>query len=332
MKLRYVLLPLVFTIGSFLVMNCYNSNSNLLNTIEHDKVTESTVISKNTTISFSFKPSDALRKQGFYVENDDIITFNIPVEQSFLIDDSFSYDKFNAFSNFIENIIFTDFFYLSVHNQDDITLSRSIYHTYSYKPLRTTFISLYNKNENGDGVNTPLSVQQFSEFKSLALTFATTPESKEFIQGKFDNINSQLMSLAENYYKDLKSGKFFEEESSTRLINFFEVVNSKQSTFPNEVIAKLENKYNTQLNFNTELALHKFKAHYEHVNSINFKEAILDFKYNNFVKMPPNDNDVCFVKIPDNVFLNIHVVGQINFSYSGYTLEPYSCAGGLNIQ
>ena len=75
MKLRYVLLPLVFTIGSFLVMNCYNSN--LLNTIEHDKVTESTVISKNTTISFSFKPSDALRKQGFYVENDDIITFNI---------------------------------------------------------------------------------------------------------------------------------------------------------------------------------------------------------------------------------------------------------------
>ena len=86
-----------------------------------------------------------------------------------------------------------------------------------------------------------------------------------------------------------------------------------------------KNKYNTQLNFNTELALHKFKAHYEHVNSINFKEAILDFKYNNFVKMPPNDNDVCFVKIPDNVQIDYSTIGEINFTFKGYTLDAYNC-------
>lgn len=331
MKLRYVLLPLIFSVCSLLFLNCNNSNTDKFS-VNYNEVNENTVITKDTTIHFNLDLDNNPHK---YISNEDsdiFITLDIPVQPYFWINGSFSYEKFNIFSNFIQNVIHTEYFYIDIYNQNDLVLARSIYHTYSYKPERIPFISLYNQNEDGDGVNLPLSVQQFSEFKSLALTFATTPKNKEIIQGKFDNINSELMSLAENHYKDLKSGKFFEEESSTRLINFFEVVNSKQSTFPNEVIAKLENKYNTQLNFNTELALHKFKAHYEHVNSINFKEAILDFKYNNFVKMPPNDNDVCFVKIPDNVNIGINIVGQVKFVSNGYTLEPYSCTGGFNIQ
>lgn len=328
MKLRYFLLPLlpIFTICFFLVINLNKSNSNIF---EHDKVTESTVISEKTIINFSFNIGNATLKHGLYVDNNEFINFNIPVEH-FFINDSFSYEKFNVFSNFIENIIFTDFFHVSVYNQDDIVLFHSIYYAHSYQPEIEPFISLYNQNEDGDGINTPLSVQQFSEFKSLALTFATTLNNKEIIQGKFDNINSELMSLTKNYYKKLKSGEFFEIEYSTKLINLFEVINTKQNSFPNEIITKLENQYSTE--FDTKLALEELKAHYELVVNTNFKKAILDFKYNNFVKMPPNDNHVCFVKIPDNVVVNTYVVGQINLTHDGYTLEPYNCAGGLNIQ
>ena len=64
--------------------------------------------------------------------------------------------------------------------------------------------------------------------------------------------------MTENYYKNLKYGNFFKQIYSLELINFFEIVNLQQSSFPNEIIAKLENKYDA------ELALKEFKLHYEY--------------------------------------------------------------------
>ena len=332
MKLRYFLVPLIFSIGFILFFNCSNSENNRSLVIDYNKVTQDSIVTKDTIIQFNLDLDNNPRKYGFNEESYNFITFDIPVEPYFWIDGSFSYEKFNTFSNFVQNIIYTKFFTIDIYNNNDIVLARNIYHTYSFDSNKIPFISLYNQNEDGDGINTPLSVQQFSEFKSLLLSLIINPKSKNIIEYKFNYIDSELFSHADNYYFDLKSGKFFEKESSTRLINFFEVINSKQSVFPNDVIAKLENKYNSQLNFNTELALQAFKSHYQYVNSINIKEAILDFKYNNFIKMPPNDNDVCFVKIPDNVAIEVHIVGQVKFVSNGYTLEPYNCTGGFNIQ
>lgn len=326
MKIKYFFLPIILSLGFsfFFVLNHPNfkSNHNSDNIDElivlHNEVTENTTISKNTVISFNFDID---------IDNAQrIITFDIPVEHLFWVNDSFSYKKFKAFSHFIKNIIYTNFFSINIYNQNDIVLSRNVYYTYSYNPDKIPFISFYNKNEDGDGLNTPLSTQQFSEFKLSALKFATSPESKKIIKDKFNNINSQLISLTENYYTNLKSGNFFKQIYSLELIKFFEIVNSQQRSFPNEIIAKLENKYDT------ELALKEFKLHYEYINTLDFKDAILNFKYSNFIKLPPNDNDVCFVKVPDNVSVDFYTVGQVKFISNEYTLEPYSCAGGLNIQ
>lgn len=169
---------------------------------------------------------------------------------------------------------------------------------------------------DGDLVNSPLSPRQLRKYKVMASEIQNS--SPEFTED-FNEFYTNVQNLIALNYKHISNEVAFNINVSPAVIAFFEVSEIMRKFTFNKTVNDLQEQYNVPT------LLQQYQNHYYQVVSLNEQLAIDTFKSDNYEKLPNNNDDVCFVRIPKDVRPDYSVIGLINFEFSQYNVDAYNC-------
>tara|TARA_Y100000588_G_scaffold48899_1_gene46060 strand:+ start:18824 stop:19783 length:960 start_codon:yes stop_codon:yes gene_type:complete len=166
------------------------------------------------------------------------------------------------------------------------------------------------------------------------ISFSEYLEFKSIIQNNLENthvftlnriFHYKIESLIKTFFSSILPDSTFNVNEALNIITFFEIIENNKPFSSNDYIKKVQQEFVSQFNYEVNTLLHSYTVHYNTVVNFDTEKNIENFKLNNYIKVPKNDNDVCFVKIPDNVEIDYSTIGEINFTFKGYTLDAYNC-------
>lgn len=279
-------------------------HSQNLETIFFLHIEEDTVIQPNTIIEFPELNGygDAMVKlkgEHFFKTTHS----NLGSESKF---DFTYFDKFRSFLYLIDNFYYIDSIIPEKSSNNLLIFSKS------GKPI----FSLFEVDSQDI-----ISFSEYLEFKSI-------------IQNNLENthvftlnriFHYKIESLIKTFFSSILPDSTFDVNEALNVITFFEIIENNKPFSSNDYIKKVQQEFVSQFDYEVNTLLHSYTAHYNTVVNFDTEKNIENFKLNNFIKVPKNDNDVCFVKIPDNVQIDYSTIGEINFTFKGYTLDAYNC-------
>ena len=223
---------------------------------------------------------------------------------------SFDYDKFQKFIKFYK-ILDNKYYHFIINAEDNdvLILGRG------YPRTDNRIISFFNETD------ALISFHEYIDFKSIIaqrLNGTRIHESAE-------SLDNRIKFMIADVFSFLLPNSEFNFSLAEYAINFFDYIEDNK---PFKLISYFEDAKEDLINHSEQdfdYLLNNYKTHYNNIVNLDKEESIENFKLNNYIKVPKNDNDVCFVKIPDNVEIDYSTIGEINFTFKGYTLDAYNC-------
>jgi len=279
-------------------------NSQNLETVFFLHISKNTVIQRDTIIEFpdlGGYGDDRVKLKGEHFFK--ATHSNLGYESKF---------DFEYLRDFIDLFSFLDSFdkytLLSDKENQDITLYSQTH--------KIPIISLFGQNKKAT-----ISFAEYLEFKYIIETHLKNTHIHNLISLFDSRIKIQIATL----FNSTLPYKSFKLNEAKNVIDIFNIIENNKPFSYNKYIEEVKQSFINQFEYDTQILLHNYTVHYNTVVNFDTEKNIENFKLNNYIKVPKNDNDVCFVKIPDNVQIDYSTIGEINFTFKGYTLDAYNC-------
>lgn len=307
--LLFSLILLFLFIGFLFSENSSDNNHHSQDNIEYKRIYSSdiepdTFISPDTLISFpsSYSEEKHLLKASLF-----FTTKHSNVDSIH----SFDFNKFKRFYN-LYSILQHGFYHFRIDSEKNDILILAI----QQPRQRHKLISFFQE------VDAFVSFQEYLQFKSIISVHLTGSQ----IHSSIESLDNTIKVTFSNMFQLLLPQSKFDLDNAKIILDFFELNNTNKPFHNTSYFINAKNDFTiNNPDLDLDLLLQNYKNHYNNVINLNKKENINKFKLNNYIKVPKNDDDVCFVKIPDNVQIDYSTIGEINFTFDGYTLDTYNC-------